>query len=1559
VLRSGLTALGRDRRLLAVACVAALVTGVLETAMLYLMGTVAVAMTNGTNRAEVSPGPLGSVELSIGAAVALAGAALAVLVAVSVPAARLLGLLSSRASVRLRTRLVRNYLQTSAEYRATHREGHVEQLVGEYGQLADLAVVQVVTLIVSLCTLSILLIAAVLASPLAALGAVAVLTLSTLALRPLTLRTTRFSQRSQAVNAEVVSQVGQTTRLADEISAFAVGGAVAEDLERDIRRSGAFLRRIRAEQRLIPGLYQYSGLGPVLILIGLLVELEPDGLPALAPLILLLIRALMYMRQTIIASRMAAELVPYIDALDAELVRMRANRAPQDGVALGRFAGIELRGVGYAYPDGPPVLAGVDLTIGPGEMLGVVGASGSGKSSFLRAGLIPRLQRDDRRFLVLGIMRPERHPLTGEDGFAAAIHGARRDLGLTRPSLGAIKKACLGDADQVCELLVELRDTAAARLIEMADGTDTVGHAATQADDESSAPTLVLPLDQAEELFAAEAGQQADQFLALVADLIGRLNATETGLIVAATIRTDRYEAMQNHQALADIDTVLFDELKPMPREEFKDVITGPAARATEGGVRLEVDPKLVTRLLGDAGEGADTLPLLALTLNRLYHDYADTGQLTLADYEAMGGMRDVVDNEIEQILDDSPHDRADALEMLRAAFIPWLATINPDNNEAMRRVARQSELPDTGGLIDAMIDKRLLVRDQRDGEVVVEVALESLLRQWDDLDGWLREERQNLKTVDDIERSATAWELHDHDPAWLLPGTRLVDAENLAATPGFKKRLAGAHAYLAACREAEDQRLAAEEERREAEVRHAQERQQVAEAHNATLRKQSRVLRAVLAATAIAAVVAVVGGVIAAVARSEAQNRFREATGLRLAAEAQSMLARTRAGGDPRAFQELVTASVLAPDASYGALYAALSKKADTLKVIESPSNSVAFTPDGDRIATAGPDGTVRLWNADTGAPVGEPLTGHTDWVTSVAFGGDRLASGSRDHTVRLWNAADGSPVGQPLTGHADAVTAVAVSADGRLLASGSADDTVRLWDATTGAPVGGPLTGQTDWVTSVAFTPDGRRVAAGGRDGTVRVYSTETGAPIGQPLAGHTGAVTSLAFAGDRLASGGADRTIRLWNVDTMTPIGSPLTGHTDEVTGVAFSPDGHVLVSASADHTARRWNADTGTPLGQPMSDHTDKVTGIAFSPDGQRIATTSQDDTVRLWKADAGVALGQPLSGHTGAVTSVAFGPDTVATGSEDGTVRLWDPHTGAPIGKPMRSGADTVTSVAFSPDGHRLASASHGGTVQVWNADTGTPIGRPLTGHSGDVTSVVFGGGDRLATGGADGTARLWNADTGTPIGRPLTGHTDWVTGVALSPDGKRLATASADGTARLWDTETGTQVGDPLTGHTDWVTSVAFSPDGTRLATGGRDDVVRLWDAQSGAAIGKPLAGHSNWVTSVAFSPDGRRLATASADNTVRLWNADTGDPLGDAIAGHTDWVNAVAFSPDGDLLATGGNDDSVRVWLAVARPEALCDKLTYNMSQKQWNDWVSPDIDYIAACTGLPQAPD
>ena len=346
----------------------------------------------------------------------------------------------------------------------------------------------------------------------------------------------------------------------------------------------------------------------------------------------------------------------------------------------------------------------------------VLGPSGSGKSSFLRAGLIPRLQRDDRQFVLLGIMRPQGNVLTGNTGLAASIHAARESLGLKTTALGQIKKACGQQCtDKVAELLTEIRTAAAKQFMDM-----------------DVTPTLVLPIDQAEELFSADAGPQAGQFLTMLAELIRRINADDMGLIVAVTIRTDRYEAMQNHPALDGIGTALFDDLKPMPRAEFKEVITGPAARATEAGQRLVITEGLVARLLSDAGEGADTLPLLALTLSRLYADYGGTREITAADYEAMGGITDVVDNEIEEILRHHPGGRASALKLLRSAFIPYLATVNSTNDQALRRVARESDLPKKSQpLIDAFVARRLLVRDERDREVVIEVALESLLRQW------------------------------------------------------------------------------------------------------------------------------------------------------------------------------------------------------------------------------------------------------------------------------------------------------------------------------------------------------------------------------------------------------------------------------------------------------------------------------------------------------------------------------------------------------------------------------------------------------------------------------------------------------------------------------------------------------------------------------------------------------------------------------------------------------------------------------------------------------------
>jgi len=612
-----------------------------------------------------------------------------------------------------------------------------------------------------------------------------------------------------------------------------------------------------------------------------------------------------------------------------------------------------------------------------------------------------------------------------------------------------------------------------------------------------------------------------------------------------------------------------------------------------------------------------------------------------------------------------------------------------------------------------------------------------------------------------------------------------------------------------------------------------------------------------------------------------------------------------------------------------------------------ESWVSSVAFSPDGQRIVSGSWDKTVRLWDAKTGTPIGQPLNGHEDVVTSVAFSpdGQRIVSGSRDDTVRLWDVKTGTPIGQPLS----QVTSAAFSPDGQRIVSGSFDKTVRLWDAKTGNPIGQPLKGHEDEITSVAFSPDGQRMASGSRDKTVRLWDAKTGTPIGQPLKGHEAMVYSVAFSpdGQRIVSVSLDNTMKLWDAKTGTPIGQPLKG---QVNSMAFSPDGQRIVSGSLDSTVRLWDAKTGTPIGQPLKGHEDVVTSVAFSPDGQRIVSGSQDNTVRLWDAKTETPIGKTIKGHEAMVNSVAFSPDgqRIVSGSQDNTVRLWDAKTGTPIGQPLKGHEAMVTSVAFSPDGQRIISGSQDNTVRLWDAKTGTPIGQPLKGHEAMVTSVAFSpDGQRIVSGSEDKTVRLWDARTGTPIGQPLKGHMVGVISVAFSPDGQRIVSGSWDKTVRLWDAKTGTPIGQPLKGY-DEINAVAFSPDGQRMATGSFDNEVRLWDAKTGTPIGRPLKGHEDMIGSVAFSPDSQRIVSGSRDKTVRLWDAKTGTPIGQPLKGHEDVVNSVAFSPDGQHIVSGSQDKTVRIWdisweslLRIA-----CNQLRYHSNLNQRPSLNQPTTD-------------
>ncbi len=528
---------------------------------------------------------------------------------------------------------------------------------------------------------------------------------------------------------------------------------------------------------------------------------------------------------------------------------------------------------------------------------------------------------------------------------------------------------------------------------------------------------------------------------------------------------------------------------------------------------------------------------------------------------------------------------------------------------------------------------------------------------------------------------------------------------------------------------------------------------------------------------------------------------------------------------------------------------------------------SSVAFSPEGNLLAAASDDGMVTLWNAATGAGL-RTIAGAVGPVETVAFGPDgrMLALGGDNHSIELWDLAAGRAAGM-LRGHTANVYDVAFSPSGTVLASASADHTVIVWNLRTRREVRA-LRGHGGPVSTVAFSPDGREVASGSDDRNVIVWSVDTGRRL-RTLRGHSGPVESVAFNpdGSELASGGDDRRVILWSAATGERLGA-FHAQRDAVSSVAFSPDGKELASGSDDNTIVLWNTDLSHGV-ETLRGHRDAVLGVALSDDSKLLASASADGTVMLSSTISGRRL-RTLHGHTDVVETVAFSPDgkTIASGSNDKTVILWDIASGKPV-RTLRGHRDIVYSVAFSPDGRTLASASADHTVILWDTATGHRL-RTLRGHSNAVNAVAFSpDGKLLASGGGDDEVILWDVSSGRRV-RVLNGHTGQVESVAFSRDGRVLASAGDDQSVILWDPQTGARLGDPLLGHQGFVTSVSFMPPGHRmLASASSDGTVMAWDTAT--KLGEPLGDYGKPVQSVAFGGDARILASGSVDDTVRL----------------------------------------------------------------------------------------
>jgi WD40 repeat protein/serine/threonine protein kinase len=578
-------------------------------------------------------------------------------------------------------------------------------------------------------------------------------------------------------------------------------------------------------------------------------------------------------------------------------------------------------------------------------------------------------------------------------------------------------------------------------------------------------------------------------------------------------------------------------------------------------------------------------------------------------------------------------------------------------------------------------------------------------------------------------------------------------------------------------------------------------------------------------------------------------------------------------------------------------------------------PVSSVAFSPDGNWLASGSWDGMVKVHVAATGQEV-FTFPGDGNRIYSVAFSSDgrHLAAGNADGTAKIWDTRT-RQLTRTLKGHTDAISGVVFSSDGTRLATGGWDNTIKVWQAATGQEL---LSFQAHGhgVASLAYSPDARLLASGGGDGSVRVWDANTGREQNSVRVS-TKPVSSVAFSpdGTRLAAGAADDTVKVWEPSHGRKAMTLLLGHTGPVACVAFSRDGDHLATGSWDSTVRVWNIQTGREE-SCLRGHTGLVFSVAFSSDGHYLASGGWDNTVKVWQR-AGKGEVRTLKGHGGPVNSLAFSPDgkLLASGGDDGAVKIWDLVTGREV-RTLLAHSEPVLSVAFSPDGRWLASGGKDHTPIIWDTSTWREVHR-LPAHSNLIIGVAFSSnGKWLATASYDGTVMIWDPSNGREL-RALP-HMDGVTSLAFSPNSQFLATASCDNSVRVWETDEWREAL-VLAGHTAPVNSLAFSANGSCLASAGSDQMLKLWDLGSGKEVITIPDTHRGPVYCLVFSPDDRYVVSGGQDNFAKLWEATLGEEVL-ILKGHTAGISGLAFSPDGLCLASAGQDSTVILWDAAHR---------------------------------------
>lgn len=1132
------------------------------------------------------------------------------------------------------------------------------------------------------------------------------------------------------------------------------------------------------------------------------------------------------------------------------------------------------------------------------RFLAVVGASGSGKSSLVRAGIIPKIRAG---------------ALPNSDQWRIAIFTpGEAPVNALAQRLAPL--VATHSTEEVNEMLHKSHEAM----------THIVQHTLSGAPDEAR---LLIVVDQFEEVFTRAGEHERERFLKIIHHAVTEPNVRAYVLI---TMRADFFDRLSRYPELAALveqeNLVITTE---MTSSELLRSIEGPAE-----AVRLVYDRGLPQRILDDVQRQPGSLPLLQYALKELF-DRREGNRLTTAAYESIGGVQGALAQRAEDI-----YTRLNAAQQgIMRRVLLRLVEVSETGEATRRSVDRQDltfkDVPDEAvqDVLDRLLaaDARLLIAsreikastDETQPTVWIEVGHEALIRRWSRFTGWVAENMETLRYGTEILQSAQDWQQANRDASYLLTGSRLARAES----------------WLDEADPTELQRAFVQASLKQQEIVEARQQAQIQ--RELVLRKQSQQrLRLVIGVLILSLLVAIGAGVVtlnslqqaeaardaAEAALEEAELNEAEARSFALASSAD----RSLDDNDTELAVLLAVEANLVSESPSAEAQRVLSEVAYAPGVRTQFANhpgvvvDAIFSPDG-TLAVSTVGNTIYVWEITTRAlrrTIDSAEAGHTGGINRIAFSpdGGRLITGGNDDRLIVWDIETGNVLANR-NDHTGDVNDVAYSPDGTTFASAGNDGTVILWAAEAVTP----LQIYNDHSTSVEvvkYSDDGSQIISVSNSGQVIVFDTASyGART--LLNNETNTVSAdYDSLNQRVVLGAADGVIQVYSaIDGELIWQEDL--HDDIVTDLAFSYDRLRLVSSSADGGVIHWDAATGTIVN--TFDGYSAINGVDAHPARSRILSAGADGVMRLWDLRNAQEIDQ-YAGHTEATIAV-YGPDdlTVLSGSADGTLRLWNTVTGLTI-QEFVGHTDRVSDIVMTSDGSRAISASWDNTLIIWDAASGQPL-HILAGHTSRVQTLAISPDDTWVISGAtDGEVIVWDVATGQLIHRyppavdkDAQGHLARINDIATSPDSTRAISVSDDETIIVWDIINRSILYTFDVGQR--IRSVVFGLDGLSAVTGDSNGVVALWDLNPDSptfgTTTRAFDGHTRPIFGVDFAPDGDSVISGSLDGTLRLWELESGFELRrytvDSSANA--FINSVDFSADGRSVVTGMSDASIREW--------------------------------------------